>query len=391
MGPASQTAAQLNPFPWYAQMRANAPVWHDTARGLWHVFRYDDVQRVLSDHAAFSSERGGGSSDPLATSMISLDPPRHRQLRALVTQAFTPRAVSRLESRIAAITDDLIDAVAPRGTMDVIADLAYPLPVIVIAELLGVPSADRAQFKLWSDAIVQGMHSEAAQAATAAMGANWYLSMVDYFQRMIAARRAEPRDDLISSLIAAQVEGVHLTMQELLGFCILLLIAGNETTTNLIGNAILCFDEHPHVIPQLRDAPELLPGAIEEVLRYRSPVQSMFRTTTGEVAIGSTTIPADAPMVAWIGAANRDPTQFPDADRFDIARAPNRHIAFGHGVHFCLGAPLARLEARIALGVMLHQLPNLRRVPEAPLEGLGGGIVYGVQSLSVTFDPVQDD
>src|SRR5262245_30233909 len=154
---ASQTAAQLNPFPWYAQMRADAPVWHDTARGLWHVFLYDDVQRVLSDYDAFSSERGRGSSDPLATSMISLDPPRHRQLRALVTQAFTPRAVARLESRIAAITDDLIDAVAPRGTMDVIADLAYPLPVIVIAELLGVPSADRTQFKLWSDAIVQGM------------------------------------------------------------------------------------------------------------------------------------------------------------------------------------------------------------------------------------------
>jgi cytochrome P450 len=369
-------------------MRAQAPVWHDAARGLWHVFCYDDVQRVLSDYAAFSSERGRGSNDPLATSMISLDPPRHRQLRALVTQAFTPRAVARLEPRIAAITDDLISAVTARGTMDVIADLAYPLPVIVIAELLGVPSADRAQFKLWSDAIVQGIHSEAAQAATAAMGANWYMAMVDYFQRMIATRRAEPRDDLISSLLAAQVDGVHLTLQELLGFCILLLIAGNETTTNLIGNAVLCFDEQPEIIPRLRAAPEFLPGAIEEVLRYRSPVQSMFRTTTQAVAIGGTTIPAEAPVVAWIGAANRDPAQFPDADRFDIARAPNRHIAFGHGIHFCLGAPLARLEARIALGALLSWLRNLRRVPDGPLEALGGTIVYGVQRLPVSFDAV---
>ena len=209
--------------------------------------------------------------------------------------------------------------------------------------------------------------------------------MVGYFLGMIEQRRQQPRDDLISGLTEAQVEGEHLTAQELLGFCILLLIAGNETTTNLIGNAILAFDEQPEAQEQLRNAPKLLPSAIEEALRYRSPVQSMFRVAAREVELGGQTIPEDAWIVAWIGSANRDGAQFPDPDRFDMARTPNRHVAFGHGIHFCIGAPLARLEARIALGALLERTRDLRVAPDAHLEALGGNIVFGVQQLPVTF------
>ncbi len=378
--------SKLDPYPWYTVMREHAPVFQQGGAGPWHVFRYADVQRVLSDYETFSSQEGrGGGSDPLGSSIISLDPPRHRQMRALATMAFTPRAVAQLEPRIRAITNDLLDAVQSRGEMDVIADLAYPLPVIVIAELLGIPVADRERFKVWSDAIVQGSQAEAVAAAMATMGMNWYGEMVDYFRHTVEARRAEPRDDLISALIVAQVDGEHLTMQELIGFCILLLVAGNETTTNLLGNALLCFDEHPETEQRLRDAPQTLPTAIEEVLRYRAPVPMMFRTSIKDAELSGQRIPAGSPLIAWIGAANRDGDQFPEPDRFDIARTPNRHLGFGYGIHFCLGAPLARLEARVALGEMLTRLRDIRRVRSVPLEPLGGNIVAGVQRLPVTF------
>ena len=377
--------SKLDPFPWYAVMRDHQPVFQQGEYGPWHVFRYDDVQRVLSDFETFSSQEGRGGADPLGVSIISLDPPRHRQLRTLATQAFTPRAVAQLEPRIRAITNELLDVVQEQGHMDVIADLAYPLPVIVIAELLGIPAADRERFKVWSDAIVQGGQSEALAEAQAAMGANWYSEMVDYFHHTIQARRQEPRDDLISALIAAQVDGQSLTMQELIGFCILLLVAGNETTTNLIGNTLLCFDEFPEAEAHLRAAPEGLPTALEEVLRYRSPVQMMYRVAIKDAELSGQRVPAGSPMIAWIGSANRDGRQFPEPDRFDIARTPNRHIGFGYGIHFCLGAPLARLEARVALTELLRRLRDLRRVPGVALEPLGGNIVYGVQRLPMTF------
>lgn len=370
----------LNPFDWYRTMRETEPVAFDASRGIWSVFRYEDVRRVLAEYAVFSSERGGpGATNPLGASIISTDPPRHRQLRALVTQAFTPRTVAQLESRIEAIVNDLLDQVAGRGHMDIIDDLAYPLPVIVIAELLGVPIEDRAQFKQWSDAIVSG------PAAAGMAGRNPQAEMSVYFRRLIEQRRHEPHDDLISALLAAQIEGRHLSEVELLGFCILLLVAGNETTTNLIGNAVLCFDEHPDALAMAREQPELLPSAIEEALRYRSPVQSMFRSTVAETEVGGRLIPAGSFVVAWIGSANRDADQFPDPDRFNVERTPNRHLAFGQGIHFCLGAPLARLEARIALSALFDRMPNLRCVRDAQLEPLPSSIVYGVKHLPIIF------
>jgi len=370
----------LNPFPRYRFMRESRPVYYHQQYGFWQVFRYDDVQQVLSDYTSFSSTFGGGGEgqrqNPLGASLISIDPPRHRQLRNIVTQAFTPRSVAGLSERITAIVNELLDRVATAGHMDIIDDLSYPLPVIVIAEMLGIPQEDRERFKVWSDAVVGATHSE---------GGDPQAEMSEYFLDMIQQRRREPEDDLISALLEAQIDGQHLNQRELLGFCILLLVAGNETTTNLIGNALLCFDEQPEVMEQLRSEPELVPGAIEEVLRYRSPVQFMYRRAVADITIRDQEIRAGQTVLAWIGSANRDEAQFPDPDRFDIRRTPNRHIAFGHGIHFCLGAPLARLEAKIALTILLERLHEIKQVPGVPLEATGSNVVYGVKHLPITF------
>jgi cytochrome P450 len=392
MTPSMTPEEELDPFPWYKTMRAASPVSYNEQTGMWRVFRYLDVQRVLSEFETFSSQRGSrefrqrASQSPLGSSLISMDPPRHRQLRNLVTQAFTPRTIAQLEPRITAIVDELLGQVEQSGRMDVIDDLAYPLPVIVIAEMLGIPPEERAQFKRWSDAVVTAGGGSAAVNENFRPG-NAHMEMGMYFMNVIAQRRASPGNDLISALLAAEIDGERLNDIELLGFCILLLIAGNETTTNLIGNAILCFDEHPEVYDQLRAAPELIPSAIEEALRYRSPVQAMERVALVDVELGGQRIPADARIIAYMGSANRDEDQFSDADRFDIARTLNRHLAFGYGIHFCIGAPLARLEAKIALGAMLKRLCDIQRVPDTQLEPLRSFIVYGVRHLPVTFQP----
>jgi cytochrome P450 len=371
------TEEELNPFPRYRFMRETNPVYDHPQYHFWQVFRYDDVVRVLSDYTSFSSNFSGGQGgDPLSSSMISMDPPRHRQLRNLVTQAFTPRSVAQLAGRITTIANKLLDQVAATGHMDIIDDLSYPLPVTVIAEMLGIPQEDREQFKIWSDAVVGASESE---------NGNPQAEMSSYFLDMIQQRSRERKDDLISALLDAQIDGQHLNQRELLGFCILLLVAGNETTTNLIGNAILCFDEHPEVMEQLRAEPELLPGAIEEVLRYRSPVQFMYRRVAADVTIRDSQLRAGQMVLAWIGSANRDEAQFPDPDSFDIRRTPNRHIAFGHGIHFCLGAPLARLEAKIVLTLLLERFDEIQRVRSVPLEATGSDIVYGVKHLPITF------
>ncbi|OLV17162.1 cytochrome P450 [Deinococcus marmoris] len=366
----------LDPFAWYAAQRAQQPVVHDPSSGMWMVFDYDGVQRALSDWKSFSSQRGRprgeNAESALSSSIISTDPPRHRQLRALVEQAFTPRQVRALAPRIAELVDELLGQVEGAGRMDFVLDFAYPLPVIVIAEILGIPSADRDAFKRWSDAVVTGDPSGSREMAA-------------YFGRLIEQRQYAPGEDLISGLIAAQVEEEHLNAQELLGFCILLLVAGNETTTNLLANTVRCWQDAPEAYARVRADRTLLPGTIEESLRFRSPVQSMYRVTALEVELGGQTIPALSPVLAWIGSANRDEAQFPDAGVFDPARTSNRHLAFGHGVHFCLGAPLARLEASVALDAVLERLPNLRVVPGTVLEPVQSQIVSGVKRLPVTF------
>jgi cytochrome P450 len=328
---------------------------------------------------------GDGSSEAghlFASSLITTDPPRHRQLRSLVTQAFTPKAVDALGPRISELTDGLLAEIASRGTADLIGALAYPLPVIVISELMGIPAEHRDRFKQWSDAIVSqtrtGAATEDHQAANQ--------EMTGYFLALIEQRRSRPGDDLISNLLAAEIDGQKLNVGELLGFCALLLVAGNETTTNLIGNAVLCFTELPGTIDRILREPALLPQAIEEVLRFRSPVQSMYRLTVADTTLGGVRIPAGAPVVAWIGSANRDERQFERPAEFDVDRGQIRHLAFGHGIHFCLGAPLARLEAKIALEATLSRLPGLAVVPGAQLERMDSTIVYGVKSLPVSWN-----
>ncbi|MFF1251564.1 cytochrome P450 [Pseudarthrobacter sp. NPDC058329] len=378
---------QLNPFPHYERMRETAPVHYDEESGSWHLFRYDDVQRALSEHATFSSHMGGddasGTGQLFASSLIATDPPRHRQLRSLVTQAFTPKAVDALAPRIAGLTDELLEGIAPRGSADLIKELAYPLPVIVIAELMGIPAQDRDRFKQWSDAIVS--QTRTGSASEDHYAAN--VEMTEYFLALIDHRRSRPGQDLISTLLAAEIDGQKLTVPELLGFCALLLVAGNETTTNLIGNAVLCLAEYPGTMDRLLREPALLPQAIEEVLRFRSPVQSMYRVTVADTAVGGQLIPAGAPIVAWIGSANRDERQFQRPAEFDVDRSQNRHLAFGHGVHFCLGAPLARLEARIALGALLSRLPGLSMDQGAQLERMESTIIYGLKAIPVSWQP----
>jgi cytochrome P450 len=379
---------ELNPFPIYAQMRQSDPVYFDPRRQNYNIFRFEDVQRALSEYATFSSQFTGSQDDnagePFSASMISTDPPKHRKLRTLVSQAFTPRAVEALAPRIQAIVNELLDDVSETGQMDAIEHLGYPLPVIVIAELLGVPGEDRAKFKEWSD-IVVSLADLGSEMDYEAFNNVAVMEMSAYFFNMIEQRRVEPSDDLISGLLQAEVDNEQLSMIELLGFCALLLVAGNETTTNLIGNALLTFIENPGTWERLRQQPDLLPSAIEEVLRYRSPVQSMFRVTKQEATLAGTTIPAGQPLVAWIGSANHDENQFPQPENFDIERKPNKHLAFGHGIHYCLGAPLARLEASIALGSMLERFSSIQLAPNAELERIPSILIYGLRGLPIKF------
>ncbi len=383
--------AVLNPFDYYRKMRESSPVSYDQKNKIWTLFRYEDVLRVTSDYSTFSSEQvmtseqalegirkeGVSEEDMPTRSILSLDPPRHRQLRSLVSQAFTPRSIALLTPRINQIAHEYLDKVAATGKMDIIQDLSYPLPVIVIAELLGIPAEDRAQFKRWSD----GLLDPSPHVSTGVI-----VEMNRYFRQVIAERRSDPQEDLISGLVAAEVDGEKLTEQELLSFCVVLLVAGNITTTNLIGNAILCFDEHPEVMDQLQEDLSLLSAAIEEVLRYRSPVQMLVRAAASDTLIGGQEIKRGQFVVPYLGSANRDGSQFPEPDVFDIRRAPNRHVAFGHGIHFCIGAPLARLETRIAFEALLTRFKNIKRVQGTQLEPIqAGGAFYGVKNLPVTF------
>jgi cytochrome P450 len=374
----------IDPFSIYAEMRESSPIYFDKQRQNWNVFRYADVRRVLSDYELFSSQfRRNGSYNhemPFSASMISSDPPRHRKLRSLVTQAFTPRAVESLAPRIQEIVDEHLQHPLRDGRMDAIHDLGYPLPVIVIAEMLGIPVDDRPRFKVWSDEVVQ-MGNQGGNIDPQQLGKPAVMEMSAYFINMIEQRRKQPGDDLISGLLAAEVDGEKLELIELLGFCALLLVAGNETTTNLIGNALLTFAQQPDLWKHLHRHPELIPHAIEEVLRFRSPVQSMFRVTKQEVTIAGQKLPAGASLIAWIGSGNHDEEQFPHPDDFVIDRQPNRHLAFGQGIHYCLGAPLARLEARIALTSMLKQIGSITLAPGTVLERLPSNLVYGFRSV----------
>ena len=389
-GPRSGASALFRPqaldeiprtFAWFEEMRTQHPVFYDQLMPmpLWQVFRYEDVETVLTDYSRFSSQPLGvfmGSF--LKDTLITKDPPDHRKLRNLVNQAFTPKTVARLADRITQITQELLDQVKAQGKMDVVSDIAFPLPAKVIAEMLGVPPQDWDIFQRWAHGGPES--TEARQEGRRPMQEE----MSDYFLALLRERRRAPREDLVSALSKAEVDGERLSEYELVQFCKLLLGAGQETTKNLIANAIVCFTDHPDAMERLKCEPSLMPKAIEEALRYLPPVWFLFRQTRSDVELGGQHIPANQIVLAWTASANRDAAQFRDPDQFDIEREPNRHLAFGHGVHFCVGAPLARLEARIVLPMMLEQLRDLQRVEGFPIM-VHAGIVFVIRSLPVTF------
>jgi erythromycin 12 hydroxylase len=336
---------------WLRTMRDQHPVWPDRY-GIWHVFRHADVEAITRDPATFSSDtaRLTPAAAPIRRGMLTqLDPPEHRALRHLVSAAFTPRTVAALEPRIRTVTGELLDVAGER--FDLVDALAFPLPVIVIAELLGLPTEDRGLFRTWADGLFAMQVDDPTDPEIGPRIAAAMADITTYLTQHCRDRRADPREDLMSALVTAQVDGRRLDDEESANFSMLLLLAGHITTTLLLGNAVRTFDEHPGIWDELRADPSVIPGAIEEVLRYRSPFTQVGRSTMHAAALAGVTIPADAIVTPWLLSANRDSRAHTDPDRFDIRRGlgGGAQLAFGHGIHFCLGAPLARLEARVAL------------------------------------------
>lgn len=353
---------------WLEDARRRGPVQFDDKARCWSVLGHPESLAVLSDPGVFSSDLRSlqPPQEDFALfqrgNFVQMDPPRHRTLRTLVSQAFTPKVVAGLEPRIAALTTELLDAAGER--FDLVDALAHPLPVIVIAELLGVPTADRTLFRSWADVLL-GQEVDPAEAveevserAVAAV-APTMREMNAYFLAHIRARRADPHDDLTSRLVGAQMDGERLADEEIVGFVGLLLLAGHITTTATLGNSVLCLQEHPDVAAAVRADPALLPAAIEEVLRLRPPFPRVGRLTTVDAEVGGVAVPAGQIVIPWLASANRDDRVFADPHRFDPHRTPNPHLTFGHGIHFCLGAPLARLEARIALRLLLERYRDI--------------------------------
>jgi cytochrome P450 len=371
----------LNPFPAYRTLRKQAPVYYSPEFHSWFITRYHDVQYVIGHPELFSSQQTirphthSHQSSTNTPTLLWTDPPLHRQLRTLISQAFTPRAITNLTSRIQAIVDTQLDRASAQPTIDIIADLANPLPIIVIAELLGIPPSDQHHFKHWSDIIVSPARASKKQAVHA---------MNDYFLHVIEQHRHHPHDDLISDLLSAHLADRYLSTAEILSFCRLLLVAGHETSTNLIGNALLSLHEHPSTLQSLLDQPALIPNTIEEVIRFRTPIQRLRRAATTDTTIAGTIIKAGDIVSPILGSANHDETVFSHPAIFNIHRTPNRHIGFGHGIHFCPGAPLARLETKIALASLLTRFPTLYLDPTTQLQPVKSSFVYGIQTLPLT-------
>lgn len=384
----------LNPVQfWLRGEHPAEPVRYDETTGMWNVYGHPEVHEIFTDPKTFSSntqrlvpEMGGDMAKFQQGNLLNMDPPDHTKLRKLISHAFTPKVVANLEPRIAELTNELLDDVSG-DRMELVTDLAYPLPVIVIAELLGVPSSDRPLFKKLVDGMLANSKqfspiddSEEQRTATkAVMGQAEQL--IDYFAEHIADRRAHPRDDLLTKLVEAEVDGERLTDDEVATFGMILLVAGHITTTMLLGNTVLCLDTHPEQLAAVRTDRSRVPAAIEESLRYFSPFAALGRATMTDVELGGAHIPADRLVMVWIAAANRDPRTFAGPDVFDPTRDPNPHVAFGRGIHFCVGAPLARLEGRVALNILLDRLPGLRTIPDDPPAFVPAPTMTGVNRL----------
>jgi cytochrome P450 len=388
-----------DPYPMYRALLQHNPVsWTEMMEG-WVFTRYADVSQILT-HPAMSADRtkartrftamieeqqrsfGAFSRAP---TMLNSDPPEHTRLRRLVSKAFTPRSVENLRPRIQSIVDELLDDAEERGQMDLVTALGYPLPVIVIAEMLGVPTADREKFKKWSNDVVATLGGPFVPPNVLEQARQAIESLAEYLMPIIHDRGTNPREDLISALVAAKDQGQALSEDEIFTTTVLLLIAGNETTTHLIDNGTYALLRNPDQLKKLRDDPSLMPGAVEELLRFIGPVQATARIVREDLVIGGQDLKEGQVAMTLLGAANHDPAKWGDtADKLDITRNASDHVGLGDGIHFCLGAPLARAEAQIAIGSLIRRFPKLRLENESPEWG-GTFIIRGVKSLPLSW------
>ncbi len=391
---------KANPFPFYAQLRAEAPVFPvtvpmPTKQRAWLITRYSDVQDVLKDarfaknpHNAMSPEQLKKKPwipsmfKPLEQNMLDLDSPDHTRLRALVHKAFTPRLIEQMRDEIQTLTDELLDAAEPKGSMDLIADFALPLPLTIIGRILGVPAEDNDKFHHWTKTLL-----------SAGTKMNYFvviptiMSFMRYLKKLIKERRAHPKDDLVTALVQAKDGSDKLSGDEVLAMIFLLLVAGHETTVNLIGSGSLALLEHPDQLEKLRIEPAIIKPAIEELLRFVCPVEmATERYAREDITIAGTTIPRGELVLAVIGSANRDANYFDNPDSLDVTRENNKHLAFGLGAHYCLGAPLSRLEGQIAISTLIRRMPNLRlSIAPDQIRWRGGIILRGLEALPVSF------
>lgn len=385
-----------NPYPLYQKLRSTHPVHLDGHMGCWVVTQYADVVKALANRD-FSSERtmhGVAVRDPqwqelqplferISLLMFYSDPPRHTKIRSLMSKALSARMVEQWRPHIQQVVDEYLDLVQDKGQMDVIADLAFPLPARIITDMLGIRPQERVQFRTWSADLADFLGNPPSLAQCKRLDQSMQQFMA-YFRPLVARQYAHPQNDLIGALVQAEERGVVLTEDEVLVNCIGLLVGGHETTANLIGNGLLALLRHPEALQLLRMNPQLIESAVEEFLRYDCPVQFMARVARQTTEIGGKKIYKGQSVMLMLGAANRDPLQFPDPERLDICRQENRHLAFGHNIHFCIGAALARLEAQIAIATVLRRMPQLHLTP-GPLQWRENLSFHGLKTLSVLF------
>ena len=407
---------RLNPFPFYTRMRRLNPIAFDDKNQIWGIFNYTYSKEILSNHKIFSSDihkllflqnqvkkntheqinhdikkNVANDTKNIRSSILTLDPPRHRQLRNVILSAFTPNRIYNLNSRIEEVSKKLLNNAIKKGEIDIIGDLAYPLPVTIIAELIGVPYRDHNLFKEWADRLL-GANANTTNFLDRKLEPGFKKiqeEMDDYFNKIIQIREKEPKNDLISNLIVSTIDNNRLTTEEILSFCSLLLLAGHVTTVNLIGNTIRSLLENPLQLRKLKKNPNaLIPSTIEESLRYRSPVQALFRFLLEDWDFNNYKMSRGQRIVIWLGSANHDEAIFKNPEEFDILRQPNEHIAFGYGIHFCIGSTLARLEGQSVLKQILEQLEDISfmdNYTEGSLKPMHDVFLMGVSNLPIKF------
>lgn len=386
-----------NPSHWWMRGERQPSVWYDENARSWNVTGYTAAATVLNDPVTFSSEtarRFVPDGEAFAeANLFQLDGDHHRGLRKLIAQAFTPRLVADLEPAIRDITNRLIDQMVDKSSSDLVEQFAYPLPMMVVSDIIGVPHSDFELFKGWVDAMMLATNEfdlsddQAKRDRDVRAQLDASDKITEYLLVHAAERRRRPRADLLTRLVEARVDGISLTNQEVAKFANLLLVAGHTTTAMLITNAVICFDAYPEVTADVRADRRMIPTALEEVHRLLTPTAAVYRATSAPVVLSNFEIPAEQMIVVWVAAANRDEKEFKDPDTFNPNRSPNRHLGFGRGMHFCLGAPLARLESRIAIEVLSDRCPGLRPVQSRPIQFMSANDLVGVWDLSVDVGP----